>query len=449
MLQRTYSPKRMQLYTIAVFAVFLLHLFRYAQPELWDSLYWAYYVPLVPVLIAAGLYLSREGRLPAEKVFLLYWAWVFLTRLLNRDFFLEYDADKVLNIGLACAMLPLCRMLGEASRRRFLDVFSVAVAGFYTLLALPGLYAVLYRKDLYNPITGNEICTFWVGYRLTILGRHANECALWFFISFFLLVYLFFRWKNLLCRGIVLPAAVLNYIILGMTFSRNAMLAFSICFALLAVLLVLERSKDRKPVQKAAVSLALLLALTPAAYLSFRGTAELMRRASAELLDLEVEEDTMYVDKRALSDSGRFEIYKSVIPTFRQEPMRLVRGCLWRDVMSVSNTVLLAAYAHLHNTYLQVLVFTGIPGFLLVLIFSALLALAILRLLFSDAPMRVKALTLILIGSFFYNLLEISLFVSADTRAFTAYIIAGAVLAYSREIGHARAVPLYRSLYNT
>ena len=437
MLQRTYSPKRMQLYTIAVFAVFLLHLFRYAQPELWDSLYWAYYVPLVPVLIAAGLYLSREGRLPAEKVFLLYWAWVFLTRLLNRDFFLEYDADKVLNIGLACAMLPLCRMLGEASRRRFLDVFSVAVAGFYTLLALPGLYAVLYRKDLYNPITGNEICTFWVGYRLTILGRHANECALWFFISFFLLVSLFFRWKNLLCRGIVLPAAVLNYIILGMTFSRNAMLAFSICFALLAVLLVLERSKDRKPVQKAAVSLALLLALTPAAYLSFRGTAELMRRASAELLDLEVEEDTMYVDKRALSDSGRFEIYKSVIPTFRQEPMRLVRGCLWRDVMSVSNTVLLAAYAHLHNTYLQVLVFTGIPGFLLVLIFSALLALAILRLLFSDAPMRVKALTLILIGSFFYNLLEISLFVSADTRAFTAYIIAGAVLAYSREIRHA------------
>ena len=145
----------------------------------------------------------------------------------------------------------------------------------------------------------------------------------------------------------------------------------------------------------------------------------------------------MYVDKRALSDSGRFEIYRSVIPTFRQEPMRLVRGCLWRDVMSVSNTVLLAAYAHLHNTYLQVLVFTGIPGFLLVLIFSALLALAILRLLFSDAPMRVKALTLILIGSFFYNLLEISLFVSADTRAFTAYIIAGAVLAYSREIRHA------------
>ena len=449
MLQRTYSPKRMQLYTIAVFAVFLLHLFRYAQPELWDSLYWAYYVPLVPVLIAAGLYLSREGRLPAEKIFLLYWAWVFLTRLLNRDFFLEYDADKVLNIGLACAMLPLCRMLGEASRRRFLDVFSVAVAGFYTLLALPGLYAVLYRKALFNPITESSFCAFYKGYRLYFLDINANECALWFFISFFLLVYLFFRWKNLLCRGIVLPAAVLNYIILGMTFSRNAMLAFSICFALLAVLLVLERSKDRKPVQKAAVSLALLLVLTPAAYLSFRGTAELVRRASAELLDLEVEEDTMYVDKRALSDSGRFEIYKSVIPTFRQEPMRLVRGCLWRDVMSVSNTVLLAAYAHLHNTYLQVLVFTGIPGFLLVLIFSALLALAILRLLFSDAPMRVKALTLILIGSFFYNLLEISLFVSADTRAFTAYIIAGAVLAYSREIGHARAVPLYRSLYNT
>ena len=62
-----------------------------------------------------------------------------------------------------------------------------------------------------------------------------------------------------------------------------------------------------------------------------------------------------------------------------------------------------------------------------------LLAVKVIRLFFSDAPLEIKALTLLLIGLFIYNMLEISLFVAADTRAFTAYIVAGAVIAYGNE----------------
>ena len=252
----------------------------------------------------------------------------------------------------------------------------------------------------------------------------------------------------------LLLAAVLNYVILGMTFSRNGMLAFSVCFGLLIVIFVLQKLSQRKLGAKLLVTAALLAVFAPAAYLSFGATATAMNRISGALVRIEPQEteampvqsdadfavpdpaaaeDNMYIDKRGFEDSGRIAIFKSIIPTMQQEPLRLLRGCLCLDVMKISNTVLPKVKPHFHNTFLQLFCLTGLPGLVLILAFCALLAVRILRLFFSDAPIDIKALTLILIGSFMYNLLEVSLFVAADTRAFTAYIVAGAVLACSYE----------------
>ena len=104
------------------------------------------------------------------------------------------------------------------------------------------------------------------------------------------------------------------------------------------------------------------------------------------------------------------------------------------DVMKVAHTILPVKDPHYHNTFLQVLCITGLPGLLLVLLLCVFLAIKTLRLFFSDAPLEIKSLTLILVGFFIYNMLEVSLFVAADTRAFTAYIVAGAVIAYESEI---------------
>ena len=103
------------------------------------------------------------------------------------------------------------------------------------------------------------------------------------------------------------------------------------------------------------------------------------------------------------------------------------------DVMKIANTLLPTQVPHYHNTFLQVLCIAGLPGLLLTLLFCALLAVKIILLFFSNVPLEIKALTLLLIGLFIYNMLEVSLFVAADTRAFTAYIVAGAVIAYENE----------------
>ncbi len=57
----------------------------------------------------------------------------------------------------------------------------------------------------------------------------------------------------------------------------------------------------------------------------------------------------------------------------------------------------------------------------------------IIRLYFSSAPLELKSFLIILTGIFFYNLLETSLFVAADIRAFIFYILAEAILAGYRE----------------
>ena len=493
-----------QALALAIFVIFVYHLLRYVHPDIWGQIYCVYYMFLVPALVAVYFARKRPDRPVELTLFILYWIWIFISRLLNGDFFLTQDGDMVLNIGLSCVMLAVCTLLKGRDRQRFLDWISIAVCGFYSLLSLCGLYAVLFRKELYNPLTGGSLCGFWYTgglARLQLLGKHANEVAVWFFLSFFLLMYLFFRHKSLLWRIPVVAAAVTNYISLCMTFSRSNRVAFSVCFSLLLVMVVLQRLSGTKRSRQLLAALGLLLILLPLSYKSFDLTAEIVGKVSSQLVDAKqkavpdtpvdteqkaapdtpvdaeqkaepdtpvaaeqkAEPDTPvdaeqpaagieaaaadlggYSDERGFSDSGRLAIYKTIVPTMRQEPMRLLRGCLCVDVMKIANPLLSTPVPHYHNTFLQVLCIAGLPGLLLTLLLCVLLAVKVIRLFFSDAPLEIKALTLLLIGLFIYNMLEISLFVAADTRAFTAYIVAGAVIAYGNEIqGQGRIQRLY------
>lgn len=481
---------RRQFMAFSVFVVLIYHLLRYVHPDIWGQIYCVYYMFLVPALIAVYFAYKRlEG--PVElKLFIFYWIWIFVSRLLNGDFYLTHDGDMVLNMGLGCVMMAVCLLLEGKERQRFLDGISIAVGGFYSLLSVCGLYAALYQKELYNPLTGGSLCNFWYYdglSRLQLLGKHANETAVWFFLGFFLLIYLFFRHKSLLWRIPIVAAAAMNYINLCMTFSRSNMVAFSVCFSLLLAMVILRRLSTAKMGRQLLATMGLLLVLLPLSYKSFDITAEIVGRAATELAavkqqaaeqiddatpqtaavqpeaeaEIEAAEQIddatsqtaavqpeagaeivatpapaiqpAYSDKRGFSDTGRFTIYRAIIPTMQQEPLRLVRGCLCMDVMKIAHQYLINKDPHFHNTFLQVLCITGLPGLLLILALCAVLAMRIIRLLFSAAPLEIKVLTLILIGLFIYNMLEVSLFVAADTRAFVAYILAGAVIAYDKE----------------
>ena len=452
---------KLWIYALAVLVVYVYHLVRYADAELWNSIYSVYYVFLIPALVAVHFSIRGFRGPIEEKLFILYWIWIFISRLLNGDFFLTRDGDMVLNMGLSCVLLGVCQVLKGRGRQAFLDAVSLVTAGYFSLLGLVGLYAVLYHKELINPLNGSQLTGFeGTISRLTMFYKSSNEVCMWFFLGFFLLVYLFFRWKNLLWRLAAILGALINYLALTMTFSRNGMLSFSFGIGLLAAALGLRYIAFNKLSRKVLASLLLFCLFTVAAYSSFDAGTALMRSASNAVMSGEsaeeeeevsasaqglapeetaetsqeqtgtVKNDMTYTDERSLlDDSERLMIYESIIPTMEQEPLRLLRGCLCEDVMEISNQVMPKTKPHFHNSYLQAFNITGLPGLGLLLAFSLLLVVKIVRLFFSSAPMEQKVLLMILTGIFSYNLLETSLFVAADTRAFIFYIIAGAVLA--------------------
>ena len=100
-------------------------------------------------------------------------------------------------------------------------------------------------------------------------------------------------------------------------------------------------------------------------------------------------------------------------------------------VMDVVNIVFIALFMMLNDWRLGLVILAGVP--LLVLAFCVLLGRRVLRVIYSDAPMTVSILALMLVGVLSYNMLEADLFLSSDAACFAAYAAAGAVLAYSYE----------------
>lgn len=459
-----------RIYAAAALLLFIYYMLKQVNEGLWYSVYCVYYLYLSPVLIAFGLYFSRRGKPLEFKIYTLFCLWLYVSRLLNGDYFLTFDGAAVLDICLGCAFLVVCLVLKSGDRYRYLDWLSIAVGAFYTLVGIAVLYGVILQRELTNPIFYGKLLNFEEAMsRARVLGKSSNESVMWFFISFFLLLYLFVRKKKLLWRLVIVPAGLINYLCMVATFSRSGRLAFSLGVALLTGLAALKLPSLKSQGRRTLAAIALTCAVLPAAYFSFDAAAAGIRLVStaavaavgeeeAEESAVQTEPSTaaeaaseaaaeeqsaedsetaanpfMYQDNRGLDDSGRFEVYKSIIPTIQREPLRLLRGCKYQDVMSVANTVLKNYKVHFHNTFLQSLAFTGLPGLILCLAFCILLSVKIIRLYFSPAPFELKALSMILVGSLIYNMLEVSLFYYTDIRTNIFYLIAGAVLAWFRD----------------
>lgn len=459
------SPKLdgRRIYAAAVFLFFVYFMLKQVNEGLWYAFYCVYYLYLCPVLIAFGLYFSRREKPLEFKLFTLFFLWLYISRLLNGDYFLAYDGGAVMDMGLGCAFFAVCLVLNGEDRYRYLDWLSIAVAVFYTLIGIAVLYGVILQRELTNPLFYGQLLNFEeLMYRARVLGKSSNESVMWFFISFFLLFYLFVRKKKLLWRIAIVPAAAINYLGIVVTFSRSGRLAFSAGIALLTAMAILKRPELKTQARKVLAAAALTCLVLPLVYLSFDGAAAGIRLASnwavaavdeAEQAEPAVQaeptaavmnallaaeqgsqeapddEQHMYQDNRGLDDSERFVVYESIIPTLQREPLRLLRGCKYQGVMSVANTVLKNHKVHFHNFLIQTLAYTGLPGLALCLAFCVLMTVKIIKLYFSPAPFELKVLSMILVGSLIYNMLEVSLFYYADIRAHIFYLIAGAVLA--------------------
>ena len=470
MSEKILDPRERSWAKVHVICVFFLFLYFMVQPVntyLWESIRGTYYYAVVPVLIAFCLYFRRLKDVVEIKLLILFALWYFISRFLNGMQTVINDFSGVLNFPLYFVFAVVGFLLTPEKRMKYLIWLGAFITFYFTVLGLISIYTAIYRLDLVNPITEGVLCSFSSqGFsRLNLFDANPNTSAMWFFVGFSPALVLFFACKKKLWRIPIVLAALVNYLGLALTYSRNTMIAFSCCIAMLAVLIVLNRFPLRKLWVRTLAIVLILAVFVPAVYKSFELSTDILSKVSASVLSkaaveaeaettaaaeaepaaesaaaAETEPDTsaLFEDSRDLSTLRlRLLVFKTAFITIQREPIRLIRGCAGSDVMSVSHQAISRKFPTMHNSYLEVMVLTGLPGLALVIAFSVLLVIRMIRVFFSTDPrlsLAVKVLTLPLAGIFLYSMMEAQIFFNTEFSALFFYLLAGVLLAYSYEV---------------
>lgn len=458
---------------LSVFLLMMFFMVRHINYFLWDSLWETFYVLVIPVIAAFFLYFGGLRYGVEVRLLFCFWLWYFISRILNGGEALVYDFNAVRNYMMLFLCGSVGLMLKPEQRERAMKWTCGCMTAYYTLLAVVSIVCSLLRITIVNPLTEGNICDMGAeGFvRLALLDTNPNITAVWFFATIFTLVYLFFRCRHKLWRIPIVIAGVLNYLALTLTYCRNMKVGFSVCTAMLLMLLALRYIPLRKVWQKAAVLACIVVITVPLCYKSFDGAAELLARASnavtvdaggspeeiappaeaTEVLAAALPEDAYAEDEsaddaftdprdffksfRTLSD--RTQIFESAFITLKEEPIRLLRGCRTDLIMSVAMPILELHNVHFHNFVFQTLIYTGLLGCVFAVAYCVLLLIRMVRFFFSEDPKAAfpeKLLTLILAGLLLYSMLEPLLFFWMDFSALYFYFVAGIFLGYSYDV---------------
>ena len=484
----TPQERRARVFSIAAFLLLMFFVSQHVNIYLWNTLHSRVFVAAFPVLAACFLFFyGRSLRLEA-KLLLAFWLWFFLSRVMNgREVFIR-EFEIIVDYGVFFFLGSIGLILSAEQRQRALKWVGGFACGYYTLLSVIGIVCSLLRLTVVNPITQKNICEMGVqGFaRLGLLDVNPNVTSTWFFASIATLIYFFLRCRKKWWRVPIVIAAILNYFAFTLTYCRNMKVGFSLCAAMLAMLLAMKYLPVKKPGQKAAVVILAAVIFVPLTYKSFVVPEYILSKTS-ELVRAEQTEPTEQADPAGLSAppggkiapvpvaaalpegtipredslvegadilnnefsdprdfskglftlSDRTQIFESAIITLKQEPIRLLRGCPSSMIMSVAMPILELHNVHFHNCLLQTLIYTGFVGFALALAYCVLLVIRMVRFFFSEdkgAELPEKLLTLPLSALLLYNMLEPLLFNYTDFSVLYFFFLAGIFLGYSYEL---------------
>ena len=438
-----------------------------AAPEHWSSLYSVYgRCAIIAMLV---LYFWKCGLRGAIEVKLVIWyaLWLFVTRLLNTDYYLENEFDLVLKTLLCAAVLSAGLVLDAEQRRRFFDIVIAIVGGFYFIVALLAIAACFLGIYFYIPpediVFGIDSFNMYASfYFIAPFGTNRTISAVWFYFAGCLMVYEFLSCRRKLWRVPIVLAWLVFYIAVALTFCRSIKLAICANTAMLIILGGMKLIKLKSNSLKALIIAALAIISMPIIYKSFdfivSGTQTVydwldpdIERTSDMYVGLTIdsaEEAPVFGDTRDLKESvstmsNRGNIFSSIIPTIKEDPTLLLIGKYSHQIMNIPHKYQNYPYFHMHNYLVQTLMLAGVLGLLLVLAFSVMLVIKMIRLFFAKLPevtAAVKTLTLPLAGTFIYGMMETVIFtncaddrVPTDFRELAFFLIAGVFLGFYYE----------------
>lgn len=479
------------LYAAGVFALLCFSLLDLLVPQRSADLFEPYGRFLLAALF--GVFLFRAG-LPREWVLRLhlgYLLWLLLTRWLNGDVYLFIDWKIVRCEVISFLMLSVGILLSPDGRRRLLNILSLVYAGFFVFFSLLGLFVSVTNTYIHIPPENVWITTLSTinpipllnllsSFRLTTAGR--------LYISWGLLGYQAVRTQRKGLRVLLLLGMLVLYFAIALCYSHTIWITTSLSCAMFLLLLGYRRLRMRSTALRVLILAVGFIAVFSVVYKGFELSLRLRDVLRPQLAarfeqryeawehkpdpeffgialpeepeESEVTSNTfqrntaeqnaetgdIYLDpprsfKTAYTLSWRTLIWESVPYCIRKNPAILLRGQLTKGIMARTNAYLAGVYRihaqpSMHNYLFQSILLTGLPGFLMVLFWTLLIVVRMIRMFFSreeTVPLSIAFLTIPMTGMFLFNMMEYELFPAWDSSSQAFLLLAGVFLGLYRE----------------
>ena len=475
-------------YTAGVLVLFCFSLLTLIAPQRCADLFDKYGRFLLAALF--GAFLFKAG-LPREQVLRLhfcYLLWLLLSRWLNGDVYLFIDWKLLRYEFISFLMLSVGILLPPEGRRRLLNVLSLGFGGFFVLFSLMGVFVAFTNTYFHIPpenvwITmrsaGNPrpLLNLLSSFRLTGAGR--------LYFAWGLLAYQAVRTRKTGLRVLLVLGMLVLHLALALSFAHTMWIAISLSCAMFVLLLGYRRLRTTRPTLRALVLAVVCIALVPAIYTSFGLCLQLRdrlqptlaarfeqryesweRKPDPEYFGVAAPEQPFsgatvsYVSEEEVASTGdifldpprsfnikytlswRTLIWESVPYCIRRNPSILLRGQLTKGVMDRTNKYLFGVYRlptqpNMHNYLFQSILQTGLPGFLLLLGWTLLIVVRMIRVFFSRGasavPLSFAFLTIPMTGMFLFSSMEYELFPAWDACTQAFLLLTGAFLGMYRE----------------
>lgn len=468
----------------ALIGLFLIFFYAVAdlQLELWYRILTHYTDVLMISFIALSFYLRLFKRRWEERFVWLYIAWLFITRVLNGDLYLYEEYHLVVRqVALSCAFISIGFLLDNDDRQRFFNIAIWGVCLYWLLLAALGLYAAINQTRIALPFIE---ATAGVGkvagnYQLTVDYTHRNVSGVWFALAAVLMICQFFRSKNVVLRVVTVISGVIFYFATAMSFCRSAQIGLCVAIAMLIILLALKKFSHKGTAFKTFLILAIIVIVIPISYKGFSAAnsmcsfvsekivnsqesvveekvPETIPTAAEEKSETEVpsaekqsEEDVIFEENRSKKNvmilGGRKYLWHAGLIVLKEEPQQLLKGGssseYTEEVRKLYDQMLnrepTQSNGNMHNFLYDALMLTGLPGAVLLLLFSIFLVIRMVKVFFSTKPevtIGLKILTLPIAMLLIDNMMEAHIFKVDYVHCFLFFAIVGVFLAWSYEV---------------
>lgn len=414
----------------------------------------------------------------ALKTIIVFFIWLVLTRPLLGDVQLIASIPTLIPTALNVCLICYAASLEDGEGKKQFKLISTLICVFYCYVCIGLLYAAVTRNDIsLPPFIGIKMKEEGGLHYVDLMSSHRNTSAQWCCACFCIAACLASLSEKKAFKALCGAMMAVFFLTVAISLSRISMITLAFAISMMAALALIKHFPNKKTSVHVALALAAIIVVTPVIYKSYGLVGSAVEKLSLAVTpiertvetpmpssDVEADEsiaappagskvtiedgDAMFTETRDKENTmmlgGRVLVWNSIYTLLKNEPSRMRFGGLTSDYIAEINKIIsqtdpTAVVQHTHNYLIESLFLTGIPGLLIMLVFSAILIVRMLKVFFSPrADMYHKLLVIPLSAILVKNMGEATLVwhysIANDITNYIFFLVAGLFLAYSYEL---------------